>query len=126
MMPAMLDYYETRRYVFTHGWVPCIQTANGAYRLYPDWRGAGKKAWKQARWINGMDAAQTAAVPGKTVVCGHCPASYGHATMEKKGSMLGSDADFSPYYGTGVIAVDACTAISGRINVLVFEDEVTI
>ena len=75
-----------------------------------------------ARWINGMDAAQTAA-DDKTVVCGHWHASYGHSRYEKKCTEFGPDADFSPYYGPGVIAIDACTAHSMRINVLVIEDD---
>ena len=36
---------------------------------------------------------------------------------------FGPDADFSPYYSPGVIALDACTAHSGKINVVVKEDE---
>ena len=30
--------------------------------------------------------------------------------------------DFSPYYGPGIIAIDACTAFSGKVNCLVIED----
>ena len=29
IIPAMLDYYETNHYVFTHGWVPCIHEYDG-------------------------------------------------------------------------------------------------
>ena len=66
-----------------------------------------------------MDAAQTASVDGKTVICGHCYAAYGHS---KYGSKAAKQADSSPYFGDGVVAIDACTAISGKINVLVVED----
>ena len=44
------------------------------------------------------------------------------AEYEGKSSEFGPDADFSPYYGPGVIALDACTAHSGRINILTLED----
>lgn len=69
-----------------------------------------------------MLAARTAQAD-KTVVCGHWHASYGHARLEKKCSEFGPDADFSPYYGSGIIALDACTAHSRKVNVLVLEDE---
>ena len=124
IIPAMLDYFETEHYIFTHGWVPCSQTLDGAYRLHSDWRGADERFWLNARWVNGMDAAQTASVEGKTVICGHCPASYGHAMIEsKKAAWLDAGANFAPYYGNGIIAIDACTALSKIINVLVLEDK---
>lgn len=47
----------------------------------------------------------------------------GHAKYEQKGSEFGPDADFTPYYGPHVIALDACTAHSKRINVIVLEDD---
>lgn len=122
IIPSMLDYYETKHYVFTHGWIPCIHERNGTYSHYDTWRGANDLEWMRARWVNGMDAAQTAA-DDKTVVCGHWHASYGHARLEKKCSEFGPDADFSPYYGPGVIAIDACTAYSKKINILIIEDE---
>ena len=59
----------------------------------------------------------------KTILCGHWHSSYGHSKYEGKGSEFGPDADFSPYYGPGVIALDACTAHSGKVNVIVIEDE---
>lgn len=67
------------------------------------------------------DAAQTAD-ENKTIVCGHWHTSYGHSKYEHKGSEFGEDADFSPYYGPGIIAIDACTAFSGKVNCLVIED----
>ena len=68
-----------------------------------------------------MDAAQSCQEV-KTILCGHWHCSYGHATYERKGSEFGPDADFSPYSGPGVIALDACTAHSGKVNIVVLED----
>ena len=121
IIPAMLDYYETQNYVFTHGWIPCIREKFG-YCYCSDWRESSEVAWQHARWYNGMDAAQTADEE-KTILCGHWHCSYGHAKYEQKGSEFGPDADFTPYYGPHVIALDACTAHSKRINVLVLEDD---
>ena len=114
IIPEMLDYYETEHYVFTHAWIPVICERNNGYSYYSSWRKASTEEWMKARWINGMDAAQTAAYGPKTIVCGHWHASYGHSHYEKKCSEFGSDADFSPYYGPGVIALDACTAHSKK------------
>ena len=122
IIPATVDYYETAGYIFVHGWIPCIRDSGGGYSYDPDWRTTGPEGWKTARWVNGMDAAQSCAA-GKTVLCGHWHCSYGHAAYEGKGSEFGPDADFSPSYGPGVIALDACTAHSGQINMLVLEDE---
>lgn len=121
ILPATIDYYETEKYLFVHGWIPCFRgETDFLYR--PDWREAEPEAWRRARWINGMDAAQSCREEGKTILCGHWHCSYGHARYEGRGSEFGWDAEFRPYYGPGVIALDACTAFSGQMNLLVLED----
>ena len=120
IIPAMHDYYETDHYVFVHGWIPCIRDWDG-YSYCSDWRNSSADEWAKARWYNGIDAAVTA-LEEKTVVCGHWHASYGHSKYEKKCSEFGDDADFTPYQAPGIIAMDACTARSGFVNVLVFDD----
>lgn len=124
IIPETIDYYETKHYVFVHGWIPTSK--RGPYIFLPrdDWRECPQELWDAARWYNGMDAAhQGIIVEGKTIVCGHWHCSYGHSKYEKKGSEFDKDADFSPYYAPGIIALDACTAHSGRVNVIVLEDE---
>lgn len=123
ILPAMRNYYETKKFVFVHGWVPSIQNSDGTFTIIDNWRDAGDATWGLARWINGIQAAQSSNVPDKTVVCGHWHASFGHSRYEHKGSENGPDADFSPYYGPGVIAVDACTGISKQVNCIVLQDE---
>lgn len=59
---------------------------------------------------------------GATTVCGHWHASYGHTVYEKKGSEFGPDANFQPYYGNGIIALDACTVVSGFVNCIIIDD----
>ena len=120
IIPAMVDYHETERYVFVHGWIPCVCDGE-TYTYRADWRDAPKSAWERSRWYNGMDAARTAR-DEKTVLCGHWHTSYGHAKYEGKGSEFDDDADFSPYYAPGIIALDGCTSYSGRVNVIVLED----
>ncbi len=122
IIPASIDWYETEHYIFVHGWLPCEPDFGGGFAFRPDWREAAPEEWRRARWINGMDAARSCRAE-KTVLCGHWHCSWGHAVCEHRGSEFGPDADFSPYYAPGVIALDACTAFSGRVNVLVLDDE---
>lgn len=111
----MLDYFETQHYIFVHGWYPVREQ---------DWRKAHTVDWESARWYNGMkQAAAGHTVPGKTIVCGHWHCSYGHHMEDPSKPEYGDDADFSPYYSDGIIAIDGCTAHSHRVNVLVLEDE---
>ena len=140
LMPAALNYIETDHYVFTHGYIPCRSTVGDTqYRGYksfyfnPDWRDASSEDWENARWYNGMEFAcrKYLAPRDKTVVCGHVRTSYGHANIEGRGQEFGRFADFAPFYGKrrrdpegalAVIALDACTKVSGIMNCIVLED----
>lgn len=127
LLPFAVDYYETERYVFTHGWIPSLIKGHRPYMSFEyneSWRAEETRAWQRARWFNGMELACKHGVTeeGKTIVCGHWHASYGHAQIENNGSEFGEDADHSPFYADGIIAIDACTARSGRVNCIVIED----
>lgn len=78
--------------------------------------------WEKANLTIYEAAAYSGIGADKTIVCGHWHTSYGHSKYEHKGTEFGEDADFSPYYGPGIIAIDACTAFSGKVNCLVIED----
>ena len=104
------DYAEMGEYVFVHGWIPQREESE-------DWRSGD---WREARWLNGMERWQQGdRLPEKTVLCGHWRTSWGHSVLEKKGSEFGEDADFSPFSQPGILALDACTAYSGRVNCVV-------
>lgn len=121
IIPSMLDYFETEHYIFVHGWIPCGNV--GQTKYFDGWRTAGKKAWEGARWLNGMQMwNEGIREDGKTIVCGHFHASYGHSRIEGKGGEYGEGADFSPFVADGIIALDACTAHSGFVNCVVIED----
>ena len=128
LLPAAVNWFETERYVFVHGWIPCAMEGygfNASYEYLPDWREADTTAWRTARWHNGMELAflHGITVPDKTVVCGHFHTSYGHAAINGVGTEWGEDACFEPFVGEGIIALDGCTAVSGRVNCIVIEDE---
>ena len=123
IIPAMRDYYETDHYIFVHGWIPCIRERSGQYSYVSQWRESSAREWMESRWINGMKAASDGVTEeGKTILCGHWHTSYGHSVLDQACSEFGPDADFSPYYGSGVIALDACAAHSGIVNCIVLED----
>lgn len=128
LLPRAIDYYETERYIFTHGWIPCryvgYSRAMADYTYDAAWRDGDEKAWIDARWFNGISAAckNKATVPDKTVVCGHFNASYGHCKFEGNGPQIGAGAIHTPFYAEGIIAIDAYTPISRMINCIVVED----
>lgn len=126
----MVNYFETKNYIFVHSWVPLINkdglpahyTRDRKFEFNPNWRNASQEEWDAAMWGNPFDLAEQGFLPDKTVVFGHWHCSTGWAKAEGR-SEFGEDAKFDPYYGDGFISVDACTAYSGKVNVLVLEDE---
>ena len=123
IIPSMVDYFETEKYIFVHGWIPCVRERDGSFSYIAQWRDASAQEWVRARWYNGMvAAAQGVMEENKTILCGHWNTSFGHSKLDGHGSEFGLDADFSPYYGTGIIALDACTVRSGKVNCIVLED----
>lgn len=127
ILPAMRNYYETKKYIFVHGWIPSDVQGFGGQGLFfnykPDWRNDDATGWTFSRWYNGMLAAfQGDIEPDKTIVCGHWHASYGHAHFDNRGKEFGDGADFSPYYADGIIALDACTLESKKVNCIVIDD----
>lgn len=127
IIPSTVDYFETNNYIFVHGWLPCKQSDDSSFgtslHYLNHWRKAEKEEWRSSRWLNGMAVwADGIREPGKTIVCGHWHCSYGHCHLENKGSEFGKDADFSPFIQEGIIALDACTALSKKVNCIVIED----
>lgn len=127
IIPSMVDYFETAHYIFTHGWIPCtainLSPCAKEYVLIKDWRSADATAWDNARWTNGMEAAHNGIIdPNKTIICGHWHCSFGHAHYEMDGGEFDNNPNFTPYYGKGIIALDACTPVSKKVNCIVLED----
>lgn len=131
LLNQMVDYYETEHYIFVHGWIPCWDRGASKYVMENafiynnEWRGLSTRDWKQARWRNGIDCAKHGIIePNKTIICGHWHCSYGHwlDSPDKYSSSIGEDSNFEPYYADGIIAIDACTAYSGKVNCIVIDD----
>jgi len=131
----LVDYYELGNYIFVHGWIPCQQLFDettdydGKYLYEENWKDG---SWSEARWTNGMKAwSDGVKIPNKTIVCGHYHTSWGHRYIDNTSKEFAySDdkeeidkIDFSPFVKDGIIALDACTAYSGKVNVYVIEED---
>ncbi len=108
-----VNYFETKNYVFVHGWIP----KNG--NTFEGRRSASEEAWKKARWEGWhLHYSLERPLPDKTLVCGHVPTFYASRfTLDR------ATADCSTFEKEGFIALDACTVQSHRINIYVTEDE---
>jgi len=114
---SMADYYEVGRYVFAHGWIPVV--FNGRYpTVDPCWREASVADWEYARILEWHQIYEVRALlEGKIIVCGHRPSRLGDMFDKNR------EPDLSePFYGDGMIAIDAGTVRSGRVNVLVLDE----
>lgn len=136
---SCVDYFETDKYVFVHGWIPSDRDYNSQYtkvikRVFDsNWR---KGDWAAARWDCCFDAWNDGIiVQDKTIVAGHWHTSYGHSIYHHFGnqfedqwirvwnqlypnSPIKSTACFDIFKDKGIIAIDACTAYSRKVNVL--------
>ena len=109
LLSQMKDYFETEHYVFVHS---CIEPVN-------DWRDVTEEEWKDARWGNPFNFWELFAVENKTVVFGHWHTSHYNSPQNE----FSPESDFGVACGDGFIGIDGCTAYSGKVNVLVIEDE---
>ena len=110
----MVDFYETKRYVFVHGWIPVTSAKK-------DWRDSN--LWKKARWLNGMELQMKGkTLPDKTIVCGHWHCSWGNA-VKFNVSEFDDDAIWDPYIAPGIIAIDRCTAYTQALNLIVLHHD---
>lgn len=126
-----INYFETKNYIFVHSWVPLINkdglpahyTSNRNFEFNSDWRNASQEEWNEAMWGNPFDLAEQGLnKTGKIIVFGHWHCSTGWSKTEGR-SEFDDDAKYDIFHGDNYISIDACTARSGKCNVLVLEDE---
>lgn len=131
---SWMDYAIVGQYVFVHGWIPTHfydgTTVTALDRVNGDWKDGN---WKKARWLNGMEQwAKGNRFMDKTIVCGHWHTSWGHAYLHDNGvefqeAYYRDEQDpnriehFEPFIDEGIIALDACTAHSNKMNCVVLE-----
>ena len=131
-----VNYWETSNYIFVHSWIPVlkhydwektrllqmpVKTGPDTYR--EDWRNATDTEWEDATWgCPWQKAKENLNETGKTIVCGHWHTSdfYNHLTKQKK------DVYNCPIFKSKkykLIGLDACTAGSHKVNVLVLNED---
>lgn len=121
IIPKMKNFYETDHYIFVHAWIPLKENR---YEFDRNWRNASNRLWKKARWIRPLEVYRRRLYPrGKTLVFGHwhCSAFWANADA-KRYTEFGKRACFEPFITKEIMAIDACTAESGKVNVVVIED----
>lgn len=121
VLDMCVDYYETTHYIFVHGWIPIVENC---YLYDSDWRTARKERWEKARWTNPVEMFRYEIYePNKTIVCGHwhCSALW-HEQNPDEYKEFGDKANFEPFITKNMIAIDACTTYTHKVNVVVLED----
>jgi serine/threonine protein phosphatase 1 len=119
----MVNYFETKKYIFVHSWIPLNPKGFNTYTYREDWRNATDEEFELATWGNPFEMAkQGLNQTGKVLIFGHFHTSY-QWSKDGKCSEFGDDAIFDPYFGKDFIGIYGCTAHTGEVNVLVLEDE---
>jgi len=131
---SLVNYFETENYIFVHSWIPTItegaskpwHTLNKYYEYKEDWREATRNEWEEAMWGNPFFKAQEGMNrTGKYIVFGHWHCSLGHLiSSDGELSEFGENACWDIYKNDDwkIIGIDKCTAHTGKVNVLVIED----
>jgi hypothetical protein len=115
----MQNYYETEHYVFVHAWIPFYE----GYRFRGDWRKANERDWMIARWAHSIYAYMRGAyLRDKTLVFGHWHCSDFWAYKDPKKYGAGGKACYKPYITKEIVALDAWTVVSKKVNVFVVDD----
>lgn len=123
-----VDYFQLGNTVFVHGWVPTAEDENGKEIVHDNWRDGG---WYDARWPNGMKQFHNKLVPKDvtTVVCGHWHTSFAWHYYEDVCPEWSKLAKFDAYIKydeelkSRIVALDACTAYSRKVNCVVFDED---
>lgn len=131
-----VNYYEIDKYIFVHGWIPFHSKDKIMYHARkqvgpkPDWRNipSNDHAWEEATWLGYPTAMDCDFYePNKIIVVGHWDVrEYRYKTGEitSMGGYPLVENDFNkflPVFTDNFIALDACTAVSHIVNVIVFE-----
>ena len=134
-----VNYYELDKYIFVHSFIPLIFKAeeyrgmtedyciyNGWTRAFeekPNWREATNEEWDKAAWgcaykffDEGLFNQELK--NDKILVCGH------YRCSEFNEHYLNDFTDnHNIYFGKNLIAIDATTAWSNQINVLIIDED---
>jgi len=130
-----VNYYELDKYIFVHSFIPLIfegdRGMDESYCIYygwtqyfkfkENWRNSNDLEWLDATWgcpYKFFDAGlfDPEKDQGKVLVCGH------YRCSEFNQHYLNLETH-DIYYGKNLIAIDATTALSQQVNVLVIDGD---
>ena len=104
VLDMCIDYYETKNYIFVHGWIPIIENC---YLYDSNWRTARKERWEKARWTNPVEMFRYEIYePNKTIICGHwhCSALW-HEQDRDECAECGDKTNFEPFIVKNMIVL---------------------
>lgn len=134
-----VNYYETKDYIFVHSWIPVKKYIDwekslaAGYFIYSkddeyrdDWQNATQDEWNDAMWgCPWKNAKARLNKTGKIIVCGHWHTSDFYNNLRNKNSIKKYGINNNPIYKSKkykLIGLDACTAVTKKINVFTFEE----
>ena len=133
-----VNYFETEKFIFVHSWVPLtkkmVEDESGflsrEIEYDENWRNADDKAWDEAKWgCPWKNELKKLNKTGKTIVCGHWHAGdfWNHLEYEndldKWLDVSTDDPIFHSDKFPDLIGLDACTALTNGVNVMVMEND---
>ena len=134
-----INFYETNDYIFVHSWIPVREFINFTKSAWSgtvikdrpdeyreDWRTATQIEWNDAMWGCPWSKAKVGLnKTGKTIVCGHWHTSDIFNHLKNKNNRHVYTQNYNPivkFNRYKLIALDACTVITHKINVFTFEE----
>ena len=127
-----VNYYELDKFIFVHSFIPRDYTLSefgyiDKYYYKSNWRNAWQDDWNDAMWgcpyevfIEGYFMPEIQ--KGKVLVCGHWHSFGFREFFEGKHYVKDDDIDFSIFYSKYLIALDTCTALSHKVNVMIIDE----
>lgn len=118
-----VDSFTLGSTMFVHGWCPDLRN-DQISKL------DRASMWNKARWENGMLEFKKNHIPADvtTMVCGHWHASWGWKEFGYTKDEWKADAKFDTFIHTNesgktIVALDACTVLSRKVNCVVFDEQ---
>ena len=124
---SWINYYELNNYIFVHSFIPLTynnKKSGSAISYNKNWRkNATERDWIQASWecpwkqfLDGMFNEEIK--NKKILVCGHWHTSDFYNVLDNKSYKL---TENPIYTSSNLIALDACTALTHKINIFVVD-----
>lgn len=121
-----VDWYELGKYIFVHSFIP-VKEGSGSASYFQNWRTASTARDRYLSRCGNPAAMYKAGLfkeeedNGKILVCGHWHTNELYEILDNDYSKTNCPIYRSPHF----IGIDACTQITGNVNVLVInEDEI--